>query len=66
MPDQAKPLAYICECGRKWVFSKDDANTSRLCGCGRIIVVRDQAVYTQASKVASPLAMAGSICSPLH
>ena len=67
MPDLLKPMAYICECGRKWVFSKADANTTQLCGCGRIVVVRDQSVYTQASKSASQLVMAsGSTCNPLR
>jgi hypothetical protein len=41
------PFAYICECGKKWVFSTADVNTTRRCDCGRILVVQQQAVYSQ-------------------
>jgi hypothetical protein len=41
--------AYICECGKKWVFSKADvAGTpavQRPCACGRTLVVGKGVIY---------------------
>lgn len=52
MPETAPrgDVAYICECGKKWVFTKAAATTvkplRRPCQCGRIIVVAKGLVYS--------------------
>ena len=37
-------MAYICECGEKWVFTRDEVDTkeahTRACVCGRTIVIQ--------------------------
>ena len=41
--------AYICECGKKWVFTRDEVETKEArtlgCGCGRTIVIQGGVVY---------------------
>jgi len=42
-------MAYICECGEKWVFTRNEvdikeARTLR-CACGRTIVIQSGIVY---------------------
>jgi len=43
-------VAYICECGKKWVFSKAAAATAkpmyRSCKCGRTVVVAKGLIYS--------------------
>ena len=52
MPETAPrgDTAYLCECGKKWVFSKAAAATltplRRSCPCGRTIVVAKGLVYS--------------------
>jgi hypothetical protein len=35
-------MAYICECGKKWIFGRDEVDTeeahTQACVCGRTIV----------------------------
>jgi len=42
-------MAYICECGEKWVFTRDEVETKEArtlgCGCGRTIVIQGGVVY---------------------
>jgi hypothetical protein len=54
------PLTYICECGKKMVFSDVDANTTRRCDCGRTIVVQQQAVYSPTNTGAKRSAVASA------
>ena len=43
-------IAYICECGEKWVFTRDEVDTkeahNRACVCGRTIVIQRGVVYS--------------------
>lgn len=63
MRQKLSPFAYICECGRKWVFSAVDANTNRRCDCSRTIVIKRQAVYTESGGGAEKTAEA-SLAAP--
>jgi hypothetical protein len=60
MPESAPrgDTAYICECGRKWVFPKAAAATlkplRRSCRCGRTIVVAKGLVYSTPPGTAKP------------
>jgi hypothetical protein len=47
MPEKTSDgtVAYSCECGKKWVFPKAEANTERKCPCGRTIVVRHGFIF---------------------
>jgi hypothetical protein len=41
-------IAYVCECGKKWVFSKAVAAgkpAQHPCKCGRTIVVKNSLIY---------------------
>lgn len=42
-------MAYICECGEKWVFMRNEIATTEehtfSCACGRTIVTRGGIVY---------------------
>jgi hypothetical protein len=42
-------IAYICECGKKWIFPKAAAATSKEsqhpCKCGRIVVVKNGLIF---------------------
>lgn len=58
MRERVSPFAYICECGKKWVFSTADVGTNRQCDCGRTIIVGPQAVYTEAAVGAQKAAVA--------
>lgn len=50
MPENAKgrTVVYLCECGRKWRFSKAELGTdsTQQCKCGRTIVVSKGAIYS--------------------
>jgi hypothetical protein len=40
--------AYVCECGKKWVFSKAAVASKEAqhpCKCGRIVVVKNGLIY---------------------
>ena len=41
--------AYICECGKKWIFPKAVAASGKRaehpCKCGRIVVVKNGLIY---------------------
>jgi hypothetical protein len=54
MPENSKSgtLAYQCECGKKWAFSKSEINTAstRQCTCRRTIVVTMGAIYSTKKK----------------
>jgi hypothetical protein len=54
MPENAKAgtAAYLCECGRKWIFSKAELNTdsTKPCKCGRAIIVQHGAIYSTKKK----------------
>ena len=43
-------MAYICECGEKWVFTRDEVDTKEAhtpaCLCGRTIVIQRGVVYS--------------------
>ena len=48
-------IAYICECGKKWVFPKTVAASTQLaqhpCTCGRVVMVQNGLIYaTQGRK----------------
>ena len=58
MRKTVNPLTYICECGKKWVFTLADAHTARQCDCGRTIVVQQQAVYSRSDAGAQKNAVA--------
>ena len=51
MPETAPrgDIAYVCECGKKWVFTKAAAATVkpmlRPCKCGRTVVVAKGLIY---------------------
>ncbi len=45
-----KTVAYVCECGKKWVFEKDGRDSAVQCKCGRSIVVKRDAVYSTKGK----------------
>ena len=55
------PFAYICECGKKLVFAPGDANTTRRCDCGRMIIVERQAVCTKAAADAQNTAVSWAV-----
>ena len=42
-------MAYICECGEKWSFTRVEVETKEArtlgCGCGRTIVIQGGVVY---------------------
>jgi len=42
-------MAYVCECGEKWFFARDEVNSKEArtlkCACGRMIVIEDGIVY---------------------
>ena len=42
-------MAYICECGKKWVFTRNEVDTNEArtlkCACGRTIVIQAGIVY---------------------
>ncbi len=42
--------AYVCECGKKWIFDKTTAAAvkplRRACKCGRTVVVAKGLVYS--------------------
>jgi hypothetical protein len=42
-------MAYVCECGGKWFFARDEVNSKEArtlkCACGRTIVIEDGIVY---------------------
>ncbi len=42
-------MAYICECGKKWVFMRNEIATKEEhtlnCACGRTIVIQAGSVY---------------------
>ena len=50
-------MAYICECGKKWVFMRNEIATKEehtfSCACGRTIVTRGGIVYGTVSPRAS-------------
>ena len=53
MPETLKgTVAYVCECGRKRIFSKAEANTdsTQQCECGRTIVVHQGWIYSTGKK----------------
>jgi predicted SprT family Zn-dependent metalloprotease len=49
-------MAYICECGKKWVSMRNEIATTEehifSCDCGRTIVTRDGIVYGTGSPCA--------------
>lgn len=65
MRQKLSPFAYICECGKKWVFSTLDANTNRRCDCGRTIIIKRQAVYTESGSGTEKTAFA-SLAAPMR
>jgi len=42
-------MVYICECGKKWVFARNEVATKEAhtltCACGRTIVIKNDIVY---------------------
>ena len=42
-------MAYICECGKKWVFTRNEVDTKDArtlkCACGTTIVIQAGIVY---------------------
>ena len=49
-PLSTRQVAYICECGEKWVFARDKVDTeearTQACVCGRTIVIQRGVVYS--------------------
>jgi hypothetical protein len=45
-------IAYICECGRKWVLPSEELKNAGKwkCRCGRTIVVRAGTIYSVEEK----------------
>lgn len=45
-------VAYMCECGKKWVIEKSALkhDSKWACKCGRTVVVHHGAIYTTAKK----------------
>ena len=43
-----KTVAYVCECGEKWVFEVDalKGDSTRRCKCGRTIVIHEGEIYS--------------------
>lgn len=53
MPENSKgTVTYLCECGKKWVFTRAEINvdTSQSCKCGRTIVVNREWIYSTKKK----------------
>jgi hypothetical protein len=42
-------MAYVCECGKKWFFARDEVDSKEArtlrCACGRTIVIEGGIVY---------------------
>lgn len=43
-----KTVAYLCECGKKWVFEEQVLTGDHAvhCECGRTIVIHDGEIYS--------------------
>jgi hypothetical protein len=41
-------VAYLCECGKHWSMTAEDAATDKTlkCKCGRIIIVHSGCIYS--------------------
>jgi hypothetical protein len=50
MPDNVIPavVAYICECGKKWAFTRAEASKDSTvkCRCGRTIIVNHGTIFS--------------------
>jgi hypothetical protein len=51
-------MAYICECGKKWIFGRDEVDTeeahTQACVCGRTIVIQRGVVYSRDNPRSGP------------
>ncbi len=52
MPSDTGSIAYVCECGKKWVVEKAVLSSDGRwpCKCGRTIIVERGAIYGSRKK----------------
>ena len=49
-PPVLDAMAYVCECGKKWFLTRNEADSQETrtfrCACGRTIVIESGIVYS--------------------
>ena len=52
MPETTETVAYICECGKKWIVQKAELKDDHdwRCKCGRTVLVYHGAMFSTVRK----------------